>query len=165
LTCFLPHLLPVRPLLRLSPECCESSERLLFPEYTKSIHLATDALSVLLSTHHLQHLRRMRSRKWHIRLRLSVSKTLHGWLVSPSFVASAAASAAARGNEQGSDQDRQVLIEYTEQPQALSEQETEATPSAGHPFGSSQEFVRGPPLNQEFMLACMGRLRETMQRG
>ena len=45
--------------------------------------------------------------------------------------------------------------------QALSEQETEATPSAGHPFGSSQEFVRGPPLNQEFMLACMGR-RETM---
>ena len=46
---------------------------------------------------------------------------------------------------QNETQDRQVLIEYTEQPQALSEQETEATPSAGHPFGSSQEFVRGPP--------------------
>jgi len=47
--------------------------------------------------------------------------------ISPSFAASAAASAAARGNEQGSEGAQQVLIELTEQPQALSEQETEAT--------------------------------------
>ena len=76
---------------------------------------------------------------------------------SPLLATSTAAFVAARGNEQGSERAQRVPIKFADQPQALSEQETEATPSAGHPFGSSQEFVRGPRDS----LACMGR-RETM---
>ena len=65
-----------------------------------------------------------------------------GNLGSPFFASrAAAASTAEKGNEQGSERAQRVPIKLADQPQALSEQETEATLSAGHPFGSHQEFV------------------------
>ena len=48
---------------------------------------------------------------------------------------------------QNETRDRQVLIELTEQPQALSEQETEAT----HQLDIPLEVPKSSSLNQEFM--------------
>ena len=46
---------------------------------------------------------------------------------SPLLATSTAAFVAARGNEQGSERAQRVPIKFADQPQALSEQETEAT--------------------------------------